>query len=111
MSKSSIDISLSADIEQSGTKYILKPLLTIFGIIFLEFLIMGISLGVIPSYVHGKLGFSNLIVGVIIGIQYASTLCTRHFAGKLADSKGGKRSVITGITISSLSGLFCLLSV
>ncbi|MHB8209470.1 MFS transporter [Mucilaginibacter sp.] len=110
MSNPSINESVSADIEYFETKHILKPLLTIFGIIFLEFLIMGISLGVIPSYVHTTLGFSNLIVGVVIGIQYASTLCTRHFAGKLADSKGGKRSVITGISISSLSGLFCLFS-
>jgi MFS family permease len=111
MSNPSINENVNADNEHFETKHILKPLFTIFGIIFLEFLIMGISLGVIPAYVHKILGFSNLIVGVIIGIQYASTLCTRHFAGKLADSKGGKRSVITGITISSLSGLFCLLSV
>lgn len=97
----------NTDIE---AKDLFKPLFTIFGIIFLEFLIMGISLGVIPAYVHRTLGLSNLIVGVVIGIQYASTLCTRHFAGKLADSKGGKRSVITGIIISSVSGLFCLLS-
>lgn len=102
--------SLDTIISDIEAKNLFKPLFTIFGIIFLEFLIMGISLGVIPAYVHGTLGLSNLIVGVVIGIQYASTLCTRHFAGKLADSKGGKRSVITGIIISSVSGLFCLLS-
>ena len=102
--------SLNTDIAYFEAKNIFKPLITIFGIIFIEFLIMGISLGVLPAYVHSKLGFSNLIVGIVIGIQYASTLFTRHSAGKLADSKGGKRSVITGIIISSVSGLFCLLS-
>jgi MFS family permease len=102
--------SLSTDMEYFEAKNILKPLIIIFGIIFIEFLVMGISLGTIPAYVHSKLGFSNLIVGIVIGIQYASTLCTRHSAGKLADSKGGRRSVINGIIISSVSGLFCSLS-
>ncbi|UOE47234.1 hypothetical protein MTO98_22780 [Mucilaginibacter sp. SMC90] len=70
---------------------IFSVLITIFGMIFLEFLIMGISLGVLPNYVHGSLGFNNLAVGVVIGLQYAATLCTRHFAGKMADSKGADR--------------------
>lgn len=89
---------------------IFSVLITIFGMIFLEFLIMGISLGVLPNYVHGSLGFNNLVVGVVIGLQYAATLCTRHFAGKMADSKGGRQAVITGILISSVSGIFCLFS-
>jgi len=85
-------------------------LINIFSIIFLEFLIMGISLGIIPLYVHDTLKFSNLIVGLVIGLQYAATLLTRHFAGKMADTKGGKKSVITGILLSAFSGVFCLLS-
>ncbi|WP_184542033.1 MFS transporter [Mucilaginibacter sp. FT3.2] len=102
--------TLPAREHQTDSSSILTYLLTIFGIIFLEFLIMGISLGVLPSYVHNQLGFSNLVVGLVIGIQYAATLCTRHFAGKMADSKGGKHAVVLGIILSSVSGLFCLLS-
>jgi MFS family permease len=98
----------SGDIGQNNK--IFSVLITIFGMIFLEFLIMGISLGVLPNYVHGSLGFNNLVVGVVIGLQYAATLCTRHFAGKMADSKGGRQAVITGILISSVSGIFCLFS-
>lgn len=85
-------------------------LVTVFSIIFIEFLIMGISLGVIPQYVHDTLKFSNVIVGLVIGLQYAATLLTRHSAGKMADTKGGKKSVTTGIFMSAFSGLFCLLS-
>jgi MFS family permease len=98
----------SGDIGQNNK--IFNVLITIFAMIFLEFLIMGISLGVLPNYVHGSLGFNNLVVGVVIGLQYAATLCTRHFAGKMADSKGGRQAVITGIVISSVSGIFCLFS-
>jgi len=89
---------------------ITSTLITVFVIIFLEFLVMGISLGTIPVYVHETLNFSNFIVGLVIGLQYAATLLTRHFAGKMADTKGGKPSVITGICLSAISGTFCLIS-
>jgi uncharacterized RDD family membrane protein YckC len=82
----------------------------IFLIIFPEFLIMGVSLRVLPAYVHTQLLFSNLIVGIVIRTQYAATLCTRHFAGRIADLKGGRTAII-GLIISSLSGIFCLLSI
>jgi MFS family permease len=95
---------------QPEADQLIKTLLTIFSIIFLEFLIMGISLGVIPIYVHETLAYSNIVVGTVIGIQYVATLMSRHFAGKMADSKGGKSAVILGLTLSSLSGLFCLIS-
>jgi len=85
-------------------------LLKIFAIIFPEFLIMGISLGVLPAYVHNQLLFGNLVVGIVIGTQYAATLCTRHFAGRIADTKGGRVSATMGLIFSSLSAGFCLLS-
>lgn len=72
---------------------------------------MGISLGTLPTYIHNVLGFNNITVGLIIGLQYVATLCTRQFAGKTADTKGGKRSATLGLVLSSVSGIFCLLSV
>ncbi|MDB5137460.1 MAG: transporter [Mucilaginibacter sp.] len=87
-----------------------KTLISIFAIIFLEFLIMGISLGTIPVFVHETLAYSNLIVGSVIGLQYVATLLSRHFAGKMADVKGGKKAVMLGLLLSSLSGIFCLIS-
>lgn len=97
----------TAPIQQAGNR-ILPYLLAIFSVIFLEFLVMGISLGVLPVFVHDTLGFSNTIVGAVIGLQYIATLCTRHFAGRMADAKGGSRSVRRGILLSAFSGLFCL---
>lgn len=86
-------------------------LVKIFLIIFPEFLIMGASLGVLPAFVHTQLLFGNLIVGIVIGTQYGATLCTRHFAGRIADAKGGRIAATTGLIISSLSAMFCLMSV
>lgn len=107
MSQVSNPDSEIADPESSDLS---KSLFTIFGIIFFEFLIMGISLGIIPIYVHETLAYSNLIVGLVIGIQYVATLLSRHFAGKLADVKGGKKAVILGLFLSGFSGIFCLIS-
>lgn len=86
-------------------------LLIIFAVIFSEFLIMGISLGTLPEYVHATLGYNNIIVGLVIGLQYVATLLTRHLAGQSADARGGKITVITGLILSSLSGIFCVLSI
>ncbi|RZK39186.1 MAG: MFS transporter, partial [Hymenobacter sp.] len=101
---------LNATVPVPETTNLQRTLSTIFSIIFLEFLVMGISLGLIPAYVHDTLKYSNLVVGLVIGVQYAATLLTRHFAGKMADVHGGRRSVMRGIALSALSGLFCLAS-
>jgi MFS family permease len=87
-----------------------KHLLVIFSIIFGEFLVMGISLGVLPSYVHQILGYSDLLVGLVIGTQYVATLGTRHLAGTMADMRGGRRAVFTGVLLSAGAGVLCLLS-
>jgi MFS family permease len=87
-----------------------KHLLVIFSIIFGEFLVMGISLGVLPSYVHQTLGYSDLLVGLVIGTQYVATLGTRHLAGTMADTRGGRRAVFTGVLLSVGAGVLCLLS-
>lgn len=96
--------------EQKKTIALTSCLLVIFTIIFSEFLTMGISLGTIPEFVHGTLGYSNLIVGVVIGLQYVATLLTRHLAGQSADARGGKITVSIGLALSALSGVCCLLS-
>lgn len=88
-----------------------KHLLVIFSIIFGEFLVMGISLGLLPNYVHQTLGYSNLLVGLVIGTQYAATLFTRHVAGTMADTRGGRRAVFTGVLLSAGAGVGCWLSV
>lgn len=87
-----------------------KYLLVIFSIIFSECLVMGIALGLLPGYVHQTLGFSNLVVGLVIGTQYVATLLTRHAAGTMTDAQGGRRAVVTGIFLSVGAGVACWLS-
>lgn len=100
-----MDINL---LNQENT--LLRNLFIIFSIIFFEFLIMGISLGTLPDFVHHQLHYGNIIVGLAVGIQYVATLLTRHLAGKSSDTKGGVYSVKIGLILSSLSGLFYFLA-
>lgn len=98
-------------IEQPAKAAQLRNLGVIFGMVFTEFLVMGISLGVLPAFIHQTLHLSNVWVGVVIGTQYVTTLATRQFAGKMADHKGSKQSVLTGIAASALCGVLLLLAV
>lgn len=83
-----------------------RTLILIFCMVFTEFIIMGVSLSVLPAYVHQTLKLSNIWVGVVIGMQYVATLATRQFAGKTADHRGARVSVRTGLVASALCGLF-----
>lgn len=109
-----MNTTINQTIEQSehASKAIMRRTLSvIFCMVFTEFLVMGISLGVLPTFVHQALHLSNVWVGVVIGTQYVATLATRQFAGKMVDHKGGKISVLTGIAASALCGALLLLAV
>ena len=65
-------------------------------IIFCIYLTIGMPLAAIPLQVHDVLGFNNLTVGSVIGLQSLVTLATRQFAGILSDRWGAKLTVVLG---------------
>src|SRR5580692_3722518 len=87
-----------------------KYLFPLCSCVFLDCLTVGISLGTVPGYVHGVLHFSNLIVGIVLGVLSVATVATRHFAGTLCDTKGSRVAVRYGVYLSALGGLLYLLS-
>lgn len=73
---------------------------------FSSYLTIGLPLAVLPGYVHDVMGFSAFWAGLVISLQYVSTLISRPHAGRFADLWGPKKVVIFGLFGCLLSGLF-----
>jgi MFS family permease len=71
---------------------------------FLGFLGFGTVLPALAPHVRHDLGGSDRTVGFVIGIFSVVALCSRLFAGRLADHKGRKRAFLTGLCSCALAG-------
>jgi len=78
--------------------------------VFVGFLTIGLPLPVLPLHLHYTLGLSPVVVGIVIGAQFAAALLSRAWAGGFADVSGSKRAMITGLVIAAISGAAYLAS-
>jgi len=85
-------------------------LLPIMLAVFVGFLAIGLPLPVLPLHVHDTLGMNALVVGIVIGSQFAAALLSRAWAGTLADARGAKRAVVAGFVVAAFSGIAFLVS-
>lgn len=76
---------------------------------FLGFLGFGTVLPALAPHVRHDLGGSDRTVGFVIGTFSVVALCSRPFAGRLADRKGRKRAFLTGLGSCTLAGAAYLL--
>jgi MFS family permease len=72
---------------------------------------VGSVLPVLPRYIHGPLDSGDLAVGIVIGAYAITGLLLRPVAGRLADTRGRKPTVLVGTLLVGLSGLLYLPSI
>lgn len=89
---------------------VFRQLLPLALAVFVGFLTIGLPLPVLPLHLHDTLGMGTLLVGVVIGAQFAAALLSRAWAGAMADTQGARRAVSTGFLIAASSGLAYLAS-
>lgn len=81
----------------------------IFAVTFFCLLAVGAVLPVLPRYVHGPLDGGNIAVGVVVGAFAVTGLLFRPFAGRLADHRGRRRTVLMGALLVAVSSFLYLL--
>jgi MFS family permease len=81
----------------------------VFAVTFCCLLAVGAVLPVLPRYVHGPLGAGNVAVGVVIGCYAVTGLMLRPFAGRLADHRGRRPTVLFGALLVAVGGFMYLL--
>jgi len=80
----------------------------IFAVTFFGLIAVGSVLPVLPRYVRGPLDSTDLAVGIVIGSYAVTGLLLRPIAGRLADTRGRRPTVLLGAVLVSLSGLLYL---
>ncbi|HVY78393.1 MAG TPA: MFS transporter [Solirubrobacterales bacterium] len=81
----------------------------VFGVTFCCLLAVGAVLPVLPRYVHGPLDAGNVAVGVVIGSYAITGLLLRPVAGRFADHRGRKPTVLIGSSLVAVGGFMYLL--
>ena len=89
---------------------VIAALVPLAAIVFLGFLAVGIPIAALSLHVHHALGFSPVVVGIVIGLQSAATVLVRHQAGTVSDRAGPRRAVLLGLPLAALSGVLYLIS-
>ncbi len=101
MSTSADGVALSAQAASRGsTRHILGYVY----FTFVCYLSIGLPLAVLPPYVNLRMGYSAVLAGLVISIQYIATLASRPWAGRISDRRGAKVSVIWGMAACTASG-------
>lgn len=81
----------------------------IFTVTFCGLLAVGATLPVLPTYVDGPLGGGKIAVGIVIGAYAITGLLMRPFAGRLADRRGRRPTVVIGAVLAGVAGFMYLL--
>ncbi|WGQ14062.1 MFS transporter [Sphingobacterium faecium] len=95
---------LSKSLQKTALDYRLQiasyVILTFYG-----YFTIGLSLAVLPIFIHETLGFNTIIAGAVIGSQYIMTFFMRAYAGTIVDKKGPKPAIIASMICFMVTGI------
>jgi MFS family permease len=91
-----------ADVTPSSIRLTIAKFVTF---TFLGYFTIGLSLAVLPVFIHQQLGYSPMIAGIVISLQYVTTFLFRGYAGNIVDKRGPKPAVLIGMAGFALSGI------
>lgn len=97
---------MDASLERSGD--ITLPVISYVFFTFIGYFIIGLSLSVLPIFIHQGLGFSMLVAGIVISLQYIMTFVMRAYSGKIIDNNGPKPAVLASMLSFSATGLILI---
>jgi MFS family permease len=83
-------------------------LLLLTAILFISYVCVAIPLPIVPIYVTGQLGLSNVWAGLGVGIAFLTTIVSRGHAGSLSDRRGAKLAVALGLLFYAAGALISL---
>ncbi len=75
---------------------------------FLGYLVIGLSLSVLPIFISKGLGFSMLVAGLVISLQYVMTFVMRAYSGRIVDNQGPKPAVIGSMLSFAVTGIILM---
>jgi MFS family permease len=81
----------------------------VFVVTFCGLVAVGAVLPVLPRFVRGPLDAGNVSVGIVVGSYAITGLLLRPFAGRLADHRGRKPTVLLGSVLVAIGGFMYLL--
>jgi MFS family permease len=87
--------------------------LTITGFVaftFIGYFTIGLALAVLPIFIHQQLGYSAMVAGIVISLQYVTTFILRGYAGSIVDKRGPKPAVLLGMIGFALSGVLLVIA-
>ncbi len=81
----------------------------LFAVTLLVLLSIGATIPVLPQYVKGPIGSTDLAVGIVVGAYALTGIAFRPLAGSIADARGRKPVVITGTIVTVVASLLYFL--
>ncbi|HEX2085240.1 MAG TPA: MFS transporter [Solirubrobacteraceae bacterium] len=81
----------------------------VFAATLMCFLAVGAVLPVLPRYVTGPLGAGDVAVGIVTGAFAATAIVGRPIGGRIADRRGRRLVVLSGLALTAAAGLLYFL--